>query len=35
LKVKATSSSSTGELEIRESNVIDRQQRITPEDSNG
>jgi len=35
LKVTATSSSSTGELEIRESNVIDRQQRITPEDDNG
>ena len=29
LKVKATSSSSTGELEIRESNVIGKQQRIT------
>jgi len=35
LKVKASSSSSTGELEIRESKVIDRQQRITPEDDNG
>ncbi|MGA1795094.1 MAG: Hsp70 family protein [bacterium] len=32
LKVKATSSSSSGELEIRESNMIDRQQRIMPED---
>jgi molecular chaperone DnaK len=32
LKVKASSSSSSGELEIRESNIIDRQQRITPED---
>ena len=35
LKVTATSSSSSGELEIRESNIIDRQQRITPEDDNG
>jgi molecular chaperone DnaK (HSP70) len=35
LKVKASSSSSSGELEIRESNIIDRQQRITPEDDNG
>jgi molecular chaperone DnaK len=33
LKVKASSSSSTGELEIRESKIIDRQQRITPDDS--
>jgi len=33
LKVKASSSSSSGELEIRESNVIDKQQRITPEDN--
>ena len=32
LKVKASSSSSSGELEIRESNIIDKQQRITPED---
>ena len=32
LKVKASSSSSSGELEIRESSIIDRQQRITPED---
>jgi molecular chaperone DnaK len=31
LKVKASSSSSSDELEIRESNIIDRQQRITPE----
>jgi molecular chaperone DnaK (HSP70) len=34
LKVKASSSSSSDELEIRESNVIDRQQRITSEDDN-
>ena len=33
LKVKASSSSSTGELEIRESKIIDRQQRITPDDA--
>jgi molecular chaperone DnaK len=33
LKVKASSSSSSGELEIRESNIIDKQQRITPEDN--
>jgi molecular chaperone DnaK (HSP70) len=32
LKVKATSSSSSDELEIRESNIIDRQQRVTPKD---
>ena len=32
LKVKASSSSSSGELEIRESSIIDRQQRISPED---
>jgi molecular chaperone DnaK (HSP70) len=32
LKVKASSSSSAGELEIRESKIIDRQQRITPDD---
>ena len=32
LKVKASSSSSSGELEIRESNIIEKQQRITPED---
>jgi molecular chaperone DnaK (HSP70) len=32
LKVKASSSSSSGELEIRESNIIDKQQRITPDD---
>ena len=32
LLVKASSSSSSGELEIRESNIIDRQQRITPEE---
>jgi len=32
LKVRASSSSSSGELEIRESNIIDKQQRITPED---
>ncbi len=32
LKVKATSSSSSDELEIRESNIIDRQQRVTPMD---
>ncbi len=32
LKVKASSSSSEGELEIREAKIIDRQQRITPED---
>jgi molecular chaperone DnaK len=31
LKVKASSSSSSDELEIRESNIIDRQQRITPD----
>jgi molecular chaperone DnaK (HSP70) len=35
LKVKASSSSSSNELEIRESNIIDRQQRITPEDKSG
>ncbi len=34
LKVTASSSSSSGELEIRESNIIDKQQRITPEDDN-
>ena len=33
LKVKASSSSSAGELEIRESKIIDRQQRITPDDA--
>jgi molecular chaperone DnaK (HSP70) len=32
LKIKATSSSSSDELEIRESNIIDRQQRVTPMD---
>jgi len=32
LKVKATSSSSSDELEICESNIIDRQQRVTPKD---
>jgi molecular chaperone DnaK (HSP70) len=32
LKVKASSSSSEGELEIRESKIIERQQRITPDD---
>jgi molecular chaperone DnaK (HSP70) len=32
LKVKASCSSSSDELEIRESNIIDKQQRITPED---
>lgn len=32
LKVSASSSNSSGELEIRESNIIDRQQRVTPED---
>jgi len=32
LKVTASSSSSSGELEIRESNIINKQQRITPED---
>ena len=32
LKVMASSSSSSDEREIRESNIIDRQQRITPED---
>ena len=32
LKVKASSSSSSGELEIRESNIIDRQQRINSDD---
>lgn len=32
LKVRATSSNSSGEFEIRESNIIDRKQRITPED---
>jgi molecular chaperone DnaK (HSP70) len=31
LKVKASSSSSSDELEIRESTIVDRQQRITPE----
>jgi molecular chaperone DnaK (HSP70) len=32
LKVKASSSSSEGGLEIRESKIIERQQRITPDD---
>jgi molecular chaperone DnaK (HSP70) len=35
LKVKASSSSSSDSLEIRESNIIDRQQRITSEDGSG
>jgi len=32
LTVRASSSSSTGELEIRESSIIEKQQRITPDD---
>jgi len=32
LRVKATSSSSSGELEIRESTMVDRQQRMAPPD---
>jgi molecular chaperone DnaK (HSP70) len=34
LKVKASSSSSEGELEIRESKIIETQQRITPDNAN-
>jgi len=34
LKVRASSSSSSDELEIRESSIIAKQQRITPDDNN-
>jgi molecular chaperone DnaK (HSP70) len=33
LTVRASSSSSSGELEIRESSIIDKVQRITPDDN--